>query len=198
MGEITSQFLGLPPNDPKMEPYYAMAEELEIPVLIHIGLDLPGAAYSGSDLEDPWCGEESCAPNFRANMSQPMLLEEVLIRHPNLRISVMHAGWPMRDEMINLLFNHPQVYVDIAVITYDVLVPTKAFHSYLQALVDNGFGTRITWGIDSTDYGDFADAIKAIESADFLTTEQKRDILYNNAARFLRLSEEQIAAHHNR
>ena len=33
-------------------------------------------------------------------------------------------------------------------------------------------------------------AIEAIESADFLTEEQKRDIFYNNAARFLRLDEE--------
>jgi len=81
LGEITSQHLGLPPDDPKMEPYYALAEELDIPVLIHIGSDLPGAAYSGSDLEAPWCGEEPCAPNFRAIMSQPMLLAEVLIRH---------------------------------------------------------------------------------------------------------------------
>jgi len=31
--------------------------------------------------------------------------------------------------------------------------------------------------------------IEAIESADFLTAAQKRDILYNNAARFLRLDE---------
>ena len=39
------------------------------------------------------------------------------------------------------------------------------------------------------------ETIEAIEAADFLTEEQKRDILYNNAARFLRLSEEQIADH---
>jgi hypothetical protein len=31
-------------------------------------------------------------------------------------------------------------------------------------------------------------AIEAIESATFLSAEQKRDILYNNAARFLRLT----------
>jgi len=31
-------------------------------------------------------------------------------------------------------------------------------------------------------------AVEAIESADFLSTEQKRDIFYNNAARFLRLA----------
>ena len=32
-------------------------------------------------------------------------------------------------------------------------------------------------------------AIENIESAEFLTVEQKRDILYNNAARFLRLDQ---------
>ena len=36
-------------------------------------------------------------------------------------------------------------------------------------------------------------SIDSIETADFLTKEEKRDILYNNAARFLRLSPEQIA-----
>jgi uncharacterized protein len=38
-------------------------------------------------------------------------------------------------------------------------------------------------------------AIDSVESADFLTAEQKRDILYENAARFLRLSEEERASH---
>ena len=32
-------------------------------------------------------------------------------------------------------------------------------------------------------------AIEGVESADFLTKEQKRDIFYNNAVRFLRLDE---------
>ena len=41
-------------------------------------------------------------------------------------------------------------------------------------------------------------AVAVIEEAPFLTEEQKRDILYNNAARFLRLSEEEIARHHGR
>ncbi len=36
-------------------------------------------------------------------------------------------------------------------------------------------------------------AVETIEKADFLSADQKRDILYNNAARFLRLSPEQIA-----
>ena len=39
-------------------------------------------------------------------------------------------------------------------------------------------------------------AIASITEADFLSDEQKRDILYNNAARFLRFTPEQIAKHH--
>jgi len=35
--------------------------------------------------------------------------------------------------------------------------------------------------------GAIAEAIKTVESAPFLTEQQKRDILYNDAARFLRL-----------
>ncbi len=40
-------------------------------------------------------------------------------------------------------------------------------------------------------------AIDYINNADFLTEIQKHDILYNNAARYLRLSEDQIREHHN-
>jgi len=39
-------------------------------------------------------------------------------------------------------------------------------------------------------------AIKSVENAPFLTKAQKRDIFYNNAARFLRLSKDEIARDH--
>lgn len=41
-------------------------------------------------------------------------------------------------------------------------------------------------------------ALRTIMDAPFLTAHQKRDILYNNAARFLRLSPAEIAQHHGR
>jgi predicted TIM-barrel fold metal-dependent hydrolase len=37
-----------------------------------------------------------------------------------------------------------------------------------------------------------------IEEAPFLNSAQKRDILYNNAARFLRLPQAEIDRHHGR
>ncbi len=37
LGEVTMQYQGIEPGDPKFEPYLAMAEDMDIPVGIHIG-----------------------------------------------------------------------------------------------------------------------------------------------------------------
>ena len=39
-------------------------------------------------------------------------------------------------------------------------------------------------------------SIQVIEEAPFLSDRQMRDILYNNAARFLRLKDDEIVLHH--
>ena len=173
MGEIVSQYGGTAPDSPRLEPYYALAEELDIPVAIHIGPGPPGVPYFAS-------------PKYRMAMSNPLALEDVLLRHPKMRLYVMHAGWPMGDEMVGLMFTHPQVYVDVAVI--DFAWPRAEFHAYLRRLVDAGMAKRIMFGSDQMVWPEAMDtAIANIESALFLSAEQKRDILYNNAARFLRL-----------
>lgn len=58
----------------------------------------------------------------------------------------------------------------------------------VEALVRAGLGNRLMFGSDQMRWPEKIDeAIEAIEEADYLTAGQKRDILYNNAARFLRL-----------
>lgn len=183
IGELTFQYAGIAPDDPRIEPYYALAEELDVPVAIHVGPGPPGISYFG-------------APGYRMRLSDPLALEEVLLRHPRLRLYVMHAGWPLADRMIALMFAHPQVYVDVGVVDY--AFPRAEFHAYLKRLVDAGLGQRIMFGSDQMIWPQAIEAaITNIESAP-LTAEQKRDILYNNAARFLRLSEAERAAHQGR
>ncbi|MGH9795590.1 MAG: amidohydrolase family protein, partial [Candidatus Acidiferrales bacterium] len=100
-------------------------------------------------------------------------------------IYVMHYGSPLLDEMTALLFSHPQVYVDIGGNNWTY--PRKEFHRHLRRLVDAGFGKRILFGSDQIAWPQIIEiAIDSVESADFLTAEQKRDILCRNAARFLR------------
>jgi predicted TIM-barrel fold metal-dependent hydrolase len=115
----------------------------------------------------------------------PMLLEDVLMRHKRLRLFVMHAGWPRLEPMNALLYAHPNVYVDVAALSATRLVPRASYNGYLRGLVEAGFGKRIMFGSDFPN--EFGPDVDAILAADFLTEEQKADILCNNAARFLRL-----------
>lgn len=182
IGELGLQYAGLPPDSPEIAPYLALAEELGIPVNFHMGLSFPNAPFT-------------CCPDFRLGLGRPHRLEPVLLAHSDLRINMMHAGYPYLDETIALMFVYPNVYVDVGAISW--IHPREDFHRYLEALVRAGFGDRIMFGSDQMAWPDAIDlAVEAIETADFLTEEQKRDIFYRNAARFLDLSEEEMARHH--
>ena len=183
LGEIMSQYEGVSPEDPRMEPYWALAEELDIPVAIHMGPGDPAGPYGDS--------------GYRARLGNPLLLEDVLVRHPRMRPYVMHAGYPMVDELRALMFSHPQVYVDVGIIAF--IEPRPAFYAFLKELVDAGYGDRIMFGSDQMIWpGVIEPAIRSIDEAPFLSETQKRDILYNNAARFLRLDKATIDRHHGR
>jgi predicted TIM-barrel fold metal-dependent hydrolase len=109
----------------------------------------------------------------------------------------MHAGYPLLDDLLALLFSHPQVYVEISMLAN--VEPRAGFYRYLQAIVDAGYAERVMFGSDQMVWpGIIEPAIEAVEKAPFLTAQNKRDIFYNNAARFLRLTPEEIARHHGR
>jgi predicted TIM-barrel fold metal-dependent hydrolase len=173
MGEIGLQYEGLSPSDPSVDAYFALAEELDIPVAIHMGTGGSGRA-------------NVAMPKYRGSMGDPLLLEELLARHPKLRVQVMHAGYPMIDNMLTLLQASSHVYVDVAGLIWSY--PLKEVNRYVERLVDAGFGDRVMYGTDQLGWPKLmAYSISLIQNADYLTPKQKRDILYNNAARFLRL-----------
>ena len=181
LGELEPQYLGLSPADPRMEPFWQLAEEFDVPVGIHLGPGPLGIAYESSPLWPP-----VKSPRYRMAIGDPLLLEEVLVKHQRLRLYVMHAGWPRLESMIALLSVHPGVYVDVAALQSQAVMPHPAYYRYLRVLVESGFANRIMFGSDFPDQ--VGAGIDAILAADFLSGEQKSDILCNNAARFLRLN----------
>jgi predicted TIM-barrel fold metal-dependent hydrolase len=180
--EIGAQYRGISLDDPKLEPYFALAEELDVPVGVHLGEGPPGGMHVGGN------------PDYRVSLGHPLQLEPVLVRHPKLRLYVMHYASPFVDEMIALLYSHPQVFVDVA--QNDWGFPRAHFYSQLKRLVDAGFGKRILFGSDQMIWPHTIEvAIDTIEKAPFLSAAQKRDIFYDNAARFLRLGAQERARH---
>ena len=177
MGEILSQYAGVAPNDFLLEPYFALAEELGVPVCFHTGFSEPMTPYTTD-------------PDFRVRYNNPMLLEDVLIKHPKLRIYIAHGGYPFVQETIAMMLMYQQLYLDVSSINW--ILPRKEFHDYLQRLMRLYMGKRILFGSDQMIWPDAIDmGIEAIESATFLSEEQKRDIFYNNAVDFLRLNKTQ-------
>ena len=79
-----------PPNDKIYYPFYAKCCELDVPIQIQIG---------------------HSAQTFVPTVARPVLLDEVAIYFPELKIIGIHIGWPWVEEAIAVAWKHPNVYL---------------------------------------------------------------------------------------
>ena len=168
LGELGPQYAGMLPSDTLLAPYFALAEELDIPVLLHM------TAVGGT------------APGYTAAAGRPLALEPVLKRHPRLRVYLENSGYPFGDEMVALFAQYPNVYGDLSRISW--YLPPAAFHDYLRKLVRSGHGDRLMFGSDQAWWPEvIEEAVASIQAATFLTRAERCAILGGNAVRFFRL-----------
>ncbi len=92
---------------------------------------------------------------------------------------------------------YPQLYVDISPYTWLEAGNDALLDRFLKLAKEQGALDRVMFGSDQMRWPEAIEmAIQRVKSIDYLSDREKADILYDNAARFLRLSSEQIAAHH--
>lgn len=139
----------------------------------------------------PFLRQEGCCPHFDDELGDPSLLQPVLERYPRLRLWLMHApGWDYIDAAIELMKTYTNVYTEMSIL--NSIMPPEMHEAGLRAILDAGLGDRVMLGSDNLP---LAPIIERIESVPFLTEQQKRGIYYDNAARFLRLSESDVSRH---
>ncbi len=183
VGELNYVHLGLPPSDPRVEVWFALAHQFDVPVGVHIGHRRP-------EISPPGC----CSDSDHAN-GNPDLLRPILDRYPDLRLYLMHVGGRhYTEEAIALMRDYPNVYADMSVVA--LRAPREVFHANLRRLAEEGLLERVMFGSDGADL--LGAHIEALEAVPFLSTDEKRDIFYHNAARFLRLSPAEVRRHHGR
>ncbi len=184
LGEVGAQYFGYSPSEPEYYPLYRIAEEEGIPVGIHTGASFPGTPYR-------------CCPKFRLALGNPLLLEDMLIEFPNLKVLMMHAGGagPFSEHALSMMYMYPQLYTDISIMNW---MPgmEPLLESFLRQAKQMRMLNRILFGTDQMVWPEaIGIAIERINSLEFLTDEDKADIFYNNAATFLGLTEAEINKH---
>lgn len=183
-GEIGAYYRGMTLADPFFDPYLKICEEYGIPVALHTGGGPRQVTYRGS-------------PKARLTMGNPLLIEDVLVKYPKLRIYLMHSGEIFYHEALRLMLSYPQVYSDLGVVLWVHPMPKYYGREFVRLAKEFGMLDRVMFGSDQMVWPHAIDlSLEQLDSFDFLSEKEKRDILYNNAARFLELSEDEITRHH--
>jgi predicted TIM-barrel fold metal-dependent hydrolase len=89
------------PADPAYSPLFSAIEELGLPIIVHTGQTGAGAQLPGG-----W--------GFRLSLSNPMLLDDVAARHPDLQIVMAHPSVPWQDEAISVATHKGNVWIDLS------------------------------------------------------------------------------------
>ncbi len=97
----------LAPNEALYYPYYAKCCELDIPIMMQVGQNL---IYQ----------KEVRLPS----VARPILLDQIAIDFPELRLLGIHVGVPWTDEMIAMAWKHANVYIGIDAYAPKYLPPT--------------------------------------------------------------------------
>jgi len=147
------------PNDARVYPLYAKAQQLGIPVSLHTG----SSVLAGS----------------RLKYGDPILLDDVAVDFPELTLLMCHCGRPFwYEQAFGLARFHPNLYLEVS-----GLPPHKLLNFFpeLERLAD-----QVVYGSDWPSVPTIKENIKAIENLD-ITGGCRKKILGENAARLLGL-----------
>jgi predicted TIM-barrel fold metal-dependent hydrolase len=146
-------------NDEKVFPVYEKALELDIPVIFHVGTTPFGSIC-------------------RLSQANPILVDDVAVAFPELRIMLTHLGTLWHNESFMVVEKNPCVYIDTAAYLYEIKELLTA------NLIERIGSDKIIFG---TDYPmpyagkvhrmkDFTDCIKSLDIDENI----KKDIFSEN------------------
>lgn len=148
------------PNEPMMYPLYAKAQELGLPISLHIGSSI----FTGA----------------RLKYGDPLYLDDVAVDFPDLVLLQCHSGRPFwYEKSFALARLHKNIYMEIS-----GLPPKKLLHYFPEL---ERIAHKVIYGSDWPGIPTIKENIQTIRDLP-LEEESKRKILGENAARLLQLS----------
>ena len=148
---------GLAPNDRRFYPLYAKCNELGIAVGMQVG---------------------HSAEVLPSDVGRPMLVDDVAIDFPNLRINLSHTGWPWVDEWCSMLWRHPNVYGDIS-----AYFPKSLDERQVRFMDSSRGRNKVLFGTNGLGLAKCVEQFRALD----IKEETQRRVLRENAIEFLGL-----------
>ena len=126
---------------------------------------------------------------FRLKLGDPLLIEEVLINYPKLKVYLMHSGGVFYHNALALMEMYPQVYCGLGAILWIDQGPTSLIaEEFLVKAKKGNLIDRIMFGSDGMYWPhNIETSIQRLNGFDFLDEDDKRKIFYENAVRFFEL-----------
>nr|WP_321237157.1 amidohydrolase family protein [uncultured Psychroserpens sp.] len=180
LGETSFHSMGIHPADERFDPYWALAEKYQIPIGFHAD-------------RGPFKRNMKETPNWNEDYANPLLLLPILEKYPKLKIYLMHYPGSYFKECLEIMKKYDQIYCEITAVS--MFAPKDIWEPRVKKLFDEGLGNRLMFGSDYV--GTIRKNIEIIYNLDWLTDTQKRAIYYDNASRFLELSESETERHYN-
>ncbi|MGH6880804.1 amidohydrolase family protein [Hypericibacter sp.] len=149
---------GLPPDHAYYFPYYAKAQELNVPAVISMGHTL--------DL----------MPN---EPGRPIHLDQVALYFSDLAVVCTHTGWPWTEEAISLAWKHPNLFLGTSAHA------PRYWKPELVKFINSHGQDKVMWG---TDYPliDHKESLQQVDALG-LKESSKDKFLRKNAARVFNL-----------
>jgi predicted TIM-barrel fold metal-dependent hydrolase len=117
-------------NDKRIYPYYEVAQEYGVVVYYHHAGGIGGGG-----------GPANSAP---LKYAKPILLDDVVIDFPDLRIMVEHMAYPWTEELLALMRHAPNVYTDVTALFQRPTILAW----YVMMAKEYGVIERVIWGTD--------------------------------------------------
>ena len=117
------------PSADEFDPLWAAIEELGVPVVVHTGQNGIGAGLPGG-------------AGIQLGRSNPMLLDVVAARHPQLAVILAHPSVPWQEEANSIATHKTNVYIDLSGWS------PKHFPESLVRLAGRGLQDRVLFATD--------------------------------------------------
>ena len=137
-------------NDKSVYPFYEVAVENDIVVYFHHGGGIGGGG-----------GPAHMAP---VKYARPIVLDDIVIDFPDLKINIEHLAYPWTEELFAIMKHAPNLYTDVC----ELFTRPTVLAWYLLMAKEYGVIDRIIWGSDYDIYWyddyDFSGYIKKVKS----------------------------------